>query len=140
MSDTAVNEAVMIKTIYLKAGLDKVWRHLTNQELLARWFHETNKDMAPNASFQYLSFHYDKDDRKLMWGDVLEFDPPNKLVHTFTHEWLKGVVTTVTWELKAVSGGTQLTMTHEGINTFEEMIGHDKGWDEHLLRLRMMLS
>ena len=33
-----------------------------------------------------------------------------------------------------------LTMTHTGINTFEELTGHDKGWDEHLLRLRMMLS
>ena len=64
-------DAVMIKTIYLKATPEKVWRHLTDKELLARWFHETDRDLSDKAAFQYLSFHDDKDDRKLMWGDVL---------------------------------------------------------------------
>ncbi len=135
-----MTEPVLIKTIYLKATPEKVWRHLTDKELLARWFHETNRDLGDKVSFQYLSFHHDKDDRKLMWGDVLTFDPPSKLVHTFTHQWLEGVITTVTWDLLAVDGGTQLTMTHTGIIKFGELTGHDKGWDEHFLRLRMMLS
>lgn len=135
-----MTDPVMVKTIYLKASLDKVWRHLTDKELLARWFHEVDQDLTDKVSFQYLSFHSDKADRKLMWGDVLELDPPRKLVHTFTHEWLKGVITTVTWDLLEVDGGTQLTMTHEGITEFGELTGHDKGWDEHFLRLRMMLS
>lgn len=135
-----MTDPVMVKTIYLKASLDKVWRHLTDKELLARWFHEVDQDLTDKVSFQYLSFHSDKEDRKLMWGDVLELDPPRKLVHTFTHEWLKGVITTVTWDLLEVDGGTQLTMTHEGITAFGELTGHDKGWDEHFLRLRMMLS
>ena len=135
-----MTNAVMVKTIYLKATREKVWSHLTDKELLARWFHEIDQDMKDGVSFQYLSFHQDKDDLKLMWGDVLEIDPPQKLVHTFTHEWLKGVITTVTWELTEADGGTQLRMTHEGINTFAELAGHDKGWDEHFLRLRMMLS
>ncbi len=135
-----MTKAVMVKTIYLKAAREKVWLHLTDKELLARWFHEIDRDMESQVSFTYLSFHHDRDDRKLMWGEVLEFDPPQKLVHTFTHEWLKGVITTVTWELTEVDGGTQLRMTHEGIDTFAELTGHDKGWDEHFLRLRMMLS
>mgnify|MGYP001794631527 CR=1 FL=1 len=135
-----MSDPVMIKTIYLKASPEKVWRHLTDKELLARWFHETDRNLTANASFQYLSFHDDKEDRKLMWGDVLESDPPNKLVHTFTHQWLNGVVTTVTWELLALEGGTQLTMTHTGFVAFAEYADHDKGWDEHMLRLRMMLS
>lgn len=135
-----MSDPVMIKTIYLKATPEKVWRHLTDKELLARWFHETDRNLSEKVSFQYLSFDYDKEDRKLMWGDVIEFDPPNKLVHTFTHQWLEGVVTTVSWELLEVDGGTQLTMTHSGITKFNELTGHDKGWDEHLQRLRMMLS
>lgn len=135
-----MSEPVMIKTIYLKASPEKVWRHLTEKELLARWFHETNRDLTETVSFEYFSFDIEKEDRKLMWGDVLEVDPPTKLVHTFTHQWLKGVVTTVTWELAPFDGGTQLTMTHAGISEFSELTGHDKGWDEHLARLRMMLS
>lgn len=135
-----MTDPVMIKTIYLNATREKVWRHLTEKDLLARWFHETDRDLIANVAFQYLSFHIDKEDRKLMWGDVVEIDPPQRLVHTFTHQWLKGVVTTVTWELQAVEGGTQLTMTHAGIPSLEQLSDHDKGWDEHLLRLRMMLS
>lgn len=135
-----MTEAVMVKTIYLQAPPEKVWRHLTDKELLARWFHETDRDLTDKVSFQYLSFHYDKEDRKLMWGDVIELDPPKKLVHTFTHQWLEGVVTTVTWDLLGVAGGTQLTMTHAGITKFSELTGHDKGWDEHFQRLRVMLS
>ena len=135
-----MSDAVMIKTIYLKATPEKVWRHLTERDLLARWFHETDRDLTEGASFQYLSFHLDKDDRKLMWGDVLEVDPPHKLVHTFTHQWLNGGVTTMTWDLLEIEGGTQLTMTHAGLTEFDQRIDHDKGWDEHLMRLRMMLS
>lgn len=135
-----MSDPVMIKTIYLKATREKVWRHLTEKDLLARWFHETDRDLTANASFQYYSFDLDRADRKLMWGQVLEIDPPQKLVHTFTHQWLKGVVTTVTWELVAIDGGTQLTMTHQGIPDIEQLSDHDKGWDEHMQRLRMMLS
>ena len=135
-----MTKPVMVKTIYLKADPEKVWRFITKKEKLAQWFHETDRDLDEKAPFQYYSFHDDKEDRKLMWGDVIEIDPPHKLVHTFTHQWLDGVITTVTWELMAVDGGTQLTMTHDGITAFGELVDHDKGWDEHLLRLRMMLS
>lgn len=135
-----MSDAVMIKTIYLKASPEKVWRHLTEKELLARWFHETNKDLTKGAEFEWLSFDQDKDDRKLMWGKVLERDPPRKLVHTFTHQWLNGVVTTVTWELTKIEGGTQLRLTHAGLPGLGELSDHDKGWDEHMVRLRMMLN
>lgn len=135
-----MSDAVMIKTIYLKAKREIVWRHLTEKDLLARWFHETDRDLGSGVSFQYFSYDLEKEDRKLMWGEVIEIDPPRKLVHTFTHQWLKGVITTVTWELMEVDGGTQLRMTHSGITEIGQMSDHDKGWDEHLLRLRMMLS
>lgn len=135
-----MTEAVMIKTIYLKATPEKVWSFLTQKEKLARWFHETDRDLTEPSSFQYFGHDSDAEDRKLMWGDILEITPPSKLVHTFTHQWLDGVITTVTWELAAVDGGTQLTMTHAGINTLAELSGHDKGWDEHLTRLRSIVN
>ncbi|MEO1305228.1 MAG: SRPBCC domain-containing protein [Pseudomonadota bacterium] len=135
-----MSEPMIVKTIFLNASAEKVWRYLTEKDLLARWFHETDRDLDAGAAFSYLSFDIDKSDRKLMWGEVLESDPPHKLVHTFTHEWLKGEVTTVTWELRTIGTGTQLTMTHRGMSSFTQLSDHDKGWDEHFLRFRMMLS
>lgn len=135
-----MTEAAIIKTIYLTAKPEKVWKYLTEKDKLARWFHETSKDLLSETAFEYFSHDEDKDDRKLMWGEVLEVDPPYRLVHTFTHQWLEGVITTVTWELVPVEDGTQLTLTHKGIPTLRELSDHDKGWDEHLTRLRSIVN
>ena len=135
-----MSDAVIIKTIYLKANPKKVWRFLTQRDKLARWFHETNRDLTEPGPFEYMRHDDEAEDRKLMWGDILEVDPPVKLVHTFTHQWLEGVITTVTWELKPIGDGTQLTMTHTGITTLDELSGHDSGWDEHLTRLRNIVN
>ncbi len=135
-----MSDGVIIKTIYLKATPEKVWKFLTEREKMARWFHETNRDLIKTGPFEYYRHDTDAKDRKLMWGDVLEVDPPTKLVHTFTHQWLEGVITTVTWELLSIEDGTQLTLTHEGIETYEELSGHDKGWDQHLTRIRNVIN
>lgn len=135
-----MSDGVIIKTIYLKASPEKVWRYLTEREKLARWFHETSRDLTEPSAFEYYRHDDEAEDRKLMWGDVLVVEPPVKLVHTFTHQWLKGVVTEVTWELTPIETGTQLTMTHTGIKTLDELGGHDSGWDQHLTRLRNIVN
>lgn len=136
MSDTAI-----IKTLYLKAPIEKVWAFLTVPEKLARWFHETDRPLdEKGAAFQWYRHDSSAEDRKLMWGRVLECTPPTRLVHTFTHQWIEGLETTVSWELTPVDGGTRLLLTHTGLDKREDAIGalsdHDKGWDAHLTRLR----
>ena len=66
-------------------------------------------------------------------------------MHTFTHDWLKGVETTCTWTLEGVKGGTVLTLVHDGWDKVEEDAfamgaNHDTGWDEHFARLRTVAS
>lgn len=77
----------------------------------------------------------------MMWGDVLEYDPPKKLKHVFTHNYLDGVETVCTWTLQEADGGTVLTLVHEGFekvaeNAFGVASDHDKGWDGFFARLR----
>ena len=136
MTDTPI-----IKTVILKAPPEKVWAFLTVPEKLARWFHETDRPIDKQGTdFVWYSHDTGTADRKMMWGRVLEAVPPTRLVHTFTHEWIEGLETTVTWELTPLKGGTQLKLTHEGLEKREDQIGalgdHDKGWDSHLTRLR----
>jgi len=138
-------QAKMIKTIYLKAPRERVWFYLTDPEKLARWFHEGQGKMVVGGDYALLSEHKDREDPRLCWGRVLEMDKPNRLVYTFTHEWLKGVETTVEWVLTDIGEGTQLTMTHTGFDlssadTFTECSDHDKGWDEMFQRLRQVVS
>ncbi len=125
------------KTIFINSTLENVWLYLTDKDKLGEWFHEGEANLKLGGNYQLL-----KDDGKpLCWGKITEFNPPNRLVYTFTHDLLKGVETTVIWELSSVHRGTMLKLTHYGfenadVDTLGMLINHDKGWDGHLGRLR----
>jgi len=133
--------ARMVKTIFLKATRDQVWSFLAEKDKLAQWFHESRVDLEDQQEYELLSNDPNEKDQKVCGGRVLHMQAPEKLVYTFTHDWLKGVETTVTWDLSESFGGTMLTLTHEGfehapVDVFESLYDHDKGWDEHFGRLR----
>lgn len=138
--------ARIVKTIYLKATPETVWSYLTEPDRLARWFHESDTALdTVGKEYKFLRDNPSDKGPVICWGEVLEVDKHNRLVHTFTHEWLKGAITKVEWALMAVEGGTQLTMTHFGLDAmadglFDELSGHDKGWDEGFIRLRQVAA
>ncbi|NNC38342.1 MAG: SRPBCC domain-containing protein [Hyphomonadaceae bacterium] len=141
-----MQEATLVKTIYLQATLETVWSYLTQPDRLARWFHESDTALD-KVGKEYKLLRDNPSDKGpvICWGEVLEVDKPNRLVHTFTHEWLKGAITTVVWELMPVDGGTQVTMTHSDLDAmhdglFDQLSGHDKGWDEGFIRLRRVAA
>lgn len=131
MSDTTLR-----KTIFLKATPEQVWAFLTDPEKLALWFHKPKSPLAIGA---YAMFGTDSGD-KLIWGDVLVSDPFNALEYTFTIAPMGGAISTVKWSLAQVAGGTRLSLIHEGLPAGEDAFGLtlalDKGWDDHLTRMR----
>lgn len=135
----------LVKTVFLKAPRAHVWRFLTEKDKLALWFHAAATDVTPGGDYTLLTNSYGKDGDKLVWGKVLEMAPPAKLVHTFTHNMLKGVETICAWELAEFDGGTMLTLTHTGWEKVGEgafimAANHDTGWDEHFVRLRRVTN
>lgn len=68
-------------------------------------------------------------------GVFQEVDRPKTL--TFTWGWaLSGNSDTlVRLVFRAVPGGTELTLTHEGLPTEDDRIGHGKGWNSTLNKL-----
>ncbi|WP_375203869.1 SRPBCC family protein [Hyphococcus sp.] len=135
----------IVKTLFLKAPPEHVWKFLTEADQLALWFHEGASDLEEGGDYSLLTNTYGKEGEKLCWGKVLEMKKPERLVHSFTHNYLQGVETTCTWTLEAVNGGTILTLVHEGWekveeNAFNMAADHDKGWDEHFSRLRRVAN
>jgi uncharacterized protein YndB with AHSA1/START domain len=124
------------KTIYLKADKETVWAYLTDPDKLAIWFHKPKKPLEQGS---YEMFGATSGD-KLMWGDVMTADPFDTLIYTFTIGPMGDAKSTVTWTLKEVPGGTQLALLHEGLPDGEAAFGLtlalDKGWDDHLGRMR----
>ncbi len=137
MSDTTIT-----KTIFLNADAETVWAFLTDKNKLAEWFHPAESDLEQGCDYTLLGQADDGTSVKKCWGSVVESKRPKKLVYTFTIEPFGGAMTTVTWLLVEASGGTRLTLEHEGISAaagaaaLPLLMALDAGWDAHLGRLR----
>ncbi|NNE88959.1 MAG: SRPBCC domain-containing protein [Silicimonas sp.] len=134
-----MTDTILKKTIYLKATPARVWEYLTDPEKLAIWFH---KPGAALAEGEYEMFGTESGER-LMWGEVLLAEPYKRLEYTFSIVPMAGQISTVKWTLVEVAGGTELSLRHEGLRQGDEAFGLtlalDKGWDDHLNRMRASL-
>ncbi len=137
-----MSDSKIVKTIFLKADAETVWRFLTDKDKLGQWFFSADSDLTARSDYVLQGEADDGSKVRKCWGSVLELDRPNKLVYTFTIEPLGGAMTTVTWRLEQVHGGTRLMLEHEGIDAaagdsaLSLLMALDGGWDAHLDRLR----
>ena len=141
-----MSNSTLIKTFIFATSRETVWSFLTEKDKLAQWFHPATSDLAEGEEYTLVREDDDGTQIKQCWGTVLHMDKPNSLVYTFTIGPLNGSLTTVTWTLEEVQGGTKLTLQHEGI---EEAAGEasiglllalDKGWEKHADQLRDLIT
>ena len=133
------------KTVFFKASRDSVWAFLTEKDKLAEWFHPAEADLADGEDYALVGKSPEGDTVKMCWGAVEHWEPPAKLIYSFTVKPLNGVMTKVTWTLDVAHGGTKLTLNHEGLAAAGDaalglLAALDEGWDEHLGRLRNTVS
>ena len=131
-----MTDSVLQKSIFLKAAKEHVWEYLTDPDKLSIWFHRPEKPLAMGP---YEMFGMESGD-KLMWGDVLVCEPFDLLEYTFSVAPMGGASSTVKFQLTEVPGGTNLSLRHEGLPqgaaAFDLLLALDKGWDDHLDRMR----
>ncbi len=137
-----MSDSTIVKTIFLQADAQTVWSFLTDKDKLGEWFFTADADLAVGNDYVLSGKADDGSDVRKCWGSVLESKCAEKLVYTFTIEPLQGAMTTVTWTLREVHGGTRLTLHHEGIGAaagdaaLSLLMALDAGWDAHLSGLR----
>lgn len=135
-----MTETVIRKSIYLNATPEQVWEYLTDPEKLALWFHIPT---APLEQGSDLKMHGAESGNLLIWGTVNTARRPEYLEYTFTIGPMGDAVSLVKWTLIAVVGGTRLSLEHTGLPQGAEAFGLtlslDKGWDEHIGRMRTLL-
>ena len=117
---------------------------LTERDRLAIWFHEGESDLEASGIYAVVTNTLGKKETRLCWGEIAEFDPPQTLVHTFTHQDLKGVEMTCRWTLAPMKGVMLLYLKHSGfekaVDGFLQAGHHDVGWNDHFARLRRVVS
>jgi uncharacterized protein YndB with AHSA1/START domain len=120
---------------FLPHPIDKVWRALTESELLAAWLMPNDFKPTRGHHFMFLTDAAPKsgfDGR--IHCTVLRIEPPRLLAISWRSS---GLDSTVTWRLQAEGQGTRLFLTHDGFNefdpaqtaTFKILNG---GWSGHL--------
>jgi uncharacterized protein YndB with AHSA1/START domain len=144
MTDAAQTQT---RTIVMERTLahppEKVWRALTESELMARW-------LMPN-DFQPVAGHaFDlRAQPQPGWSgithcQVLEIEPPRRLVYTWGDgsETANGLKTVVTWTLAPVAAGTHVRMEHSGFGPADERNyrGAEFGWNRMLEGLAAVVA
>jgi uncharacterized protein YndB with AHSA1/START domain len=147
MSDTETPQTpqTIVVEYQLPHAPAKVWRALTESDLLARWLMANDFRAEVGHRFHFRAQpmpHWDG----IVRCEVREIDPPNRLSFT----WVGGskeagtfLDTTVTWQLRATDTGTLLRLEHAGfLPTAKFAIdGMSKGWGGHIRqRLEELLA
>lgn len=128
---------ILRKSIILAAPRETVWAYLTQPEKLAIWFHPPK---VPLAEGQPLEMFGAESGDLLIWGKVIAARAPEYLEYTFTIKPMDDAESLVKWRLEALETGTRLSLEHEGLpqgaEAFGLLMSLDKGWDEHMGRMR----
>ena len=101
--------------IVINADIERVWRELTKTDeaqgaMFNAWLHATA--LNPGGRMQMRT---GSGKHVLVVGEVLEFDPPHRFVHSHRFTQQDDPVCQVAYELKPVAGGVEVTMRVIGL-------------------------
>jgi uncharacterized protein YndB with AHSA1/START domain len=127
----------IIATVEIAAPPDRVFRALTDPEEIVRWWgspetYRTTEWVADlRVGGRWRAGGRAADGRPFaVEGEFVEVDPPRKLVQTWKADWDGGHVTSLTYRLEPIPGGTRVTVRHEGFGGRPEAAqGHTQGWE-----------
>ena len=126
--------------IYIKATPEQLWHAITDTQMRRKW----NFGALVTSTWQKGAAIKGKGGDSLIFeGEVLEVDPPRRLVHTQLALWGEDVKaegpSRITWEITQVRDSCRLLVTHdqlrEGAN--EQLYG---GWPMALSGIKTLLE
>jgi uncharacterized protein YndB with AHSA1/START domain/DNA-binding transcriptional ArsR family regulator len=102
--------------IYIRTTPERLWEAITDPEIRSKYNFgvAAYTDWAPGSNFEMTT---PKADFVLGDGEVLDVDPPRRLVHTMRALWSDEVkdegFSRVTWEITEIEDSCRLTVTHD---------------------------
>ena len=141
MSEAA--QSTFIYVTYIRTSAEKLWTALTTAEFTKQYWlgAQLISDWKPGGSWK-LQF---TDGRVADTGEVLEIDPPRRLVLRWHHEFrpelkAEGPATCV-FELEPNGDIVKLTVTHSSVRADSKLIvAVSGGWPKILSNLKSLLE
>jgi uncharacterized protein YndB with AHSA1/START domain len=131
---TTVDEGILELETRMAASPETVFPLISSAEGMARWFGSTVElDAKPGGVIRV-----DINGRDIAKGEIVEIEPPVRVVFTFgwegeTHPVPVGS-SRVEITLKADGDSTVVTLRHTGL-TEEQAASHREGWEHYMPRL-----
>ena len=130
-----------IYEIEIAATPERIWDAITDPQQTRKYFHGALSKSDWTVGSRWTS--ESEDGEVYLDGEILEIDPPRRLVHTF-HVLHKPTAaaeapSTVVWQITPIGDTCRLTMTHSGRGpaTMEYTSG---GWNTILGGLKELLE
>jgi uncharacterized protein YndB with AHSA1/START domain len=165
-TDVPTAVTTQVYRVYIKAPRERVWHAITDPEWTVRYGYggraEYDPALRPGAAYRGMLTDAAKRRATQLGhpapdvgvdGEVLEVDPPSRLVQTFRMIMEPTMAaegfTRVTWELEERDGATKLTVVHElegapvlaqVMSGGAEDIGGGGGWSWVLSDLKSLLE
>ena len=139
----AVIEPKHVYEIYIRATPERIWQALTDSELVKRYYFGSviESDFKPGSPIVYRQAEGGRVDIE---GEIIEADPPRRLVHTFAVRWDGDVnepPTRVAWEITPMGETCRLSVTHDGFTEENATFAQTKGgWPIILSGLKTLLE
>jgi uncharacterized protein YndB with AHSA1/START domain/DNA-binding transcriptional ArsR family regulator len=127
--------------VYIKTTPELLWEAITDAEMRRKYNFgiAIESDWDPGSRYELSS----PQGGKIATGEILEADPPCRLVQSFTALWSEDVeregTSRVTWEIEPVGDSCRLTVTHDQLreDAHGELYG---GWPMILSGLKTLLE
>jgi DNA-binding transcriptional ArsR family regulator/uncharacterized protein YndB with AHSA1/START domain len=128
--------------IYIKTTPERLWEAITDDHMRRKYSFGigVRSDWAPGASIETFQ---PQAGITIGEGEIIEVEPPLRLVHSFRALWSDEVssegTSRVTWEIERVGDSCRLTLTHDHLreNANSELYG---GWPMILSGLKTLLE
>ena len=114
MSNKAFADREVYK-VFINAPIETVWSELIKTTSPRPFFWNSSwdtKEMAPGNTFRMVS---NGGKTVAVIGEILEMEPPHRLVHSFRLTSLEDPASTVTYTLRESEGGTEFCLVTENI-------------------------
>ncbi|OPA73917.1 polyketide cyclase [Paenibacillus selenitireducens] len=112
----------IIKKMMFNAPIQKVWDAVSTAEGIAAWFMPNDFKPILGATFSIHSPY------GVSSCEVLELEPPNKLVFSWGEDWL------ITFALEDLEGQTSFTLIHGG---WSDKVAPETGMSHSVIRNNM---
>jgi uncharacterized protein YndB with AHSA1/START domain/DNA-binding transcriptional ArsR family regulator len=126
--------------VYIAATPEQVWAAVTQSELTRQYYYGNDviSDWSPGSSLVYRD---PKDGSESIHCEIVEADPPKRLVHTFSFPGTGDPPSRVTWEIEPRGAASLLVLTHDQFetetSTFKSV---QHGWVPILSGLKTLLE